>query len=590
MTPGTWQVTISAFGYTSLVQQVTIAAGSNSLPIDHLFTTPVTLNVGIQIGVGTLFACPDATPTCATVTLNRIDTGQSVSVSTADPTTHRYVFANLNPATYVVTISGEGLTQTSTQYTVPLATTKPLDVPVAVVQNTVSGIVNGPVGKNSTITAFNGVSVELGHLDSAGRFVNDKGTDGNFLILPTAANAAGIPGSYTFNNVPNGSYVARYNAGTTTPSIPVKDGYGSTVSSSFVSVTGSQSASFPTVTLDRITHSVSFVVSTTATADDVGGSTGVTLTSAADSTWTISPQPVTTTTQTPPASGSIDTWVFNAVPFGDWLLSLTLPTGHLGSLAAGTGTPSVTCTPGTSTTVAVVCTSPAASPITVPGHGSPNTGVNASYTLNEYQVGLVVLAHNLGNDPNVTPPSTVSLNVTDPASNVVYTNSTFSVSTSTPASPPGFWGHAATNYAATATTTAINWSPVGASLTPTNPSTPVALNELSTSVIVTVAFPSGTPSGVDAAIILTPPTGSGITPATTTKTVTSGGTLTATFSGLPFGVGWTATASASYIIPASTGPPAVPASTVNLSGTTSPPSFTVGTLTPPGVAVTITLA
>jgi hypothetical protein len=148
MSPGNWQVTISAFGYTSLSQVVPIVAGSNSLPINHLFTTPVTLNVGILIGPNTLFACPAATPTCATVTLNRIDTGQTVSVSTASTTTpHRYAFTNLNPATYVVTISGEGLTQTSTQYTVPLATTQPLDVPVAVVQNTVSGSVNGPMAR-----------------------------------------------------------------------------------------------------------------------------------------------------------------------------------------------------------------------------------------------------------------------------------------------------------------------------------------------------------------------------------------------------------------------------------------------------------
>ncbi|MDT4893880.1 MAG: large repetitive protein [Pseudonocardiales bacterium] len=600
-TGGSWEITVANAGYITTTQRVTINPGDNTLPDGDVFTRPVNFAVGIQIGPGQLFTCPTDTPDCATVTLTRVETGQQFTVTTgtsttnsANVTTTRYLFNSLNPATYIVTISGDGLTQTSTQYTVPLGTPQPLDVPVPVVQNSVSGIVQGPVGKIGTPTAQNNVSIELGHMDAStpAQFVTDRGTNGALLIATTATNAAGVAGAFTFSNVRNGTYIARYNQGTTTPLIAKVDGFDSAISTSFVSVGAGQSASFPTVVLPRVTRPVELTVTPTASGDDVSGATNVTLKSAADSSWVLSPLPVA-------AAGGAYTWRFETVPSGNWLISYTLPLRHLGALTPTTTAPVLGCSPNPTVTTVVACTATSANPLTVPGTATSSTVVPAAYSLNEFSVGLTVLAHRLAADPNAAIPTT-SLIVTTatnppttpPTSTSVYTDSGFTVVTATPSTPTdSFWGRTGATYAASATTGVTNWTVTNRSLTAASPSTPLDITEVGAPVSVKLTSPTGTPGSATVTVTLTPPTGSGVTgPSPNINVDATGGTTT--FSDLPFtGTGlWTVDVTGTYTVadvPAHGSTPDVPAHDETLTGQAT---FTVNSLTPPTVLVTLTVS
>ncbi|MDT4915286.1 MAG: large repetitive protein, partial [Pseudonocardiales bacterium] len=79
---GSWKVTISRSGYTSFSQEVAIASGANTLPRNHLFVTPVTAAVGIEIAPTVLFTCAAASPACAKVVLTRTDTREQFTATT----------------------------------------------------------------------------------------------------------------------------------------------------------------------------------------------------------------------------------------------------------------------------------------------------------------------------------------------------------------------------------------------------------------------------------------------------------------------------------------------------------------------------
>lgn len=546
MALGSWKISVTARGYDDYDQIVTINSGANSLDgqyRNYSFTTPVTLRVGIQISDATLYQCPAANPHCATVSLYRPGTPAIAPVDT-QAADGRYVFANLNPAVYSITISGDGVTQTTTQYTVQLGSgTTNFDVPVALIRNTISGSVQGAKGKGGDLTALNGIPVELGHLDGGGNFVTDDNTNGKPLATTTMSNA-GVPGTFVFGNVPNGSYIARYNTGAASV-----DGYFSAVVSSLASVSGGQSSTYAQITLTRVTHNVVVPITTTASDDDISAVTA-TLTSASDPTWILS------TTATPGPGAKTQTLTFLAVTYGSWQLAVSLPAGHLGHLNA-TASVALNCTAGTVTTT-VSCTTTNAAPLVVPGSsaGDPSTPVTASFTLDEYQLEFSLVATRLAADP-AGSPDPVDVKVTDSSSQVVYTNATFPVSFSSPAaSSVTFWGGGGLQYT-TKTTAPANWTPTERTLTSTAPTATILLTEQGATVTLTL---TGTSYTGNATVTLVSP-GNGIV-APAAKQVAAG--ATATFSDVPYASGWEASASATHTAPNPNPPP--PTITTPISG------------------------
>jgi hypothetical protein len=125
--PGYYTMKVASFGYatqiygapTGTTAPIKVGAGSTSHAAT-LTQTPVTFKVGINTGGGALLTCPATNPHCATVTLHHVDTNQADLTSDTQDSNHDYVFANIDPATYVITVQGAGLRTTSAQYTVPL--------------------------------------------------------------------------------------------------------------------------------------------------------------------------------------------------------------------------------------------------------------------------------------------------------------------------------------------------------------------------------------------------------------------------------------------------------------------------------------
>jgi hypothetical protein len=126
--PGYYTMKVASFGYatqtygapTGTTAPIKVGATTSTPHAATLTQTPVTFKVGINTGSGTLLACPAANPHCATVTLHHVDTNQADLTSDTQDSNHDYVFANIDPATYVITVQGTGLRTTSAQYTVPL--------------------------------------------------------------------------------------------------------------------------------------------------------------------------------------------------------------------------------------------------------------------------------------------------------------------------------------------------------------------------------------------------------------------------------------------------------------------------------------
>lgn len=576
LTPGYWQLTVQASGWQSSAspptaistQVVQIVAGLNTTST-NLLVDPVTVAVTLQTGGVTYNpGCGKPSPPasgCPTVTL--LASGSTTPINadgSANPTTGGvYRFSNMLPNTYTVFVSdASGSVQNTSLVavvTIPAAagTTQAVLVPVLLVHNSASGTVLGAQGKSGAFAALNGIPVSLGSGNSPGSFTVATDTNGAPMTTTTQT-IAGLAGSFLFNTVPNGSYAVLIND----PSSPQYDSdYQSVISPTLVSVSGGQSMTVPPVNLARATANVTVQVTTSDSTDDVSGLAFV-LTSSQDSTWTFSsPQLAAHTAGTPWS------WTFNSVPSGSWLISATLPVGHLGQLAASGSAPAVTCTAGTSTTTAVTCNSGSA---TVRVRSS---SVSAGYTLAEGQVGLNVVATALTTDSQVTPPATVSLNVGAGAS-TVYTNSAFPVSSSTPATPSAtFWGRAGTTYTATATTTAVNWTTQAKQVTlaasPSSASTvTVPLTEIGSTVTVTYSGAS-LPAGTSTTITLVSPSGAITAPAAVTAT-----TGTAKFTDVPFATGWTVKAAAS-VTSGNTTTHLTGSSTFDITATTTAVSVTL---------------
>jgi hypothetical protein len=538
---GSWRLQVSSAGWHASTSSgstethtiVIDTTNLNATDMVNMLVDPVTLQVRLTVGSTTYNpGCGTITPPsvgCPTVQL--VPVRNPIPVS-ADPTSNPnsngiYAFSGIIPLSgYWIYVSDPSATvQPTSQFVnvlLPggLGQTQDVPVPIILTRNTVSGSVSGQQGKNGQTRPLNGIPVELGTGATPATFTVRGGTDGNPLTT-TTANLAGHDGAFSFTTVPNGSYTALYND----PNAPGYDPtYTTLVSTDTVSVFGGQSGAFQPVVLPLSTANVAVALTPSAGSDDVSGTT-LTLTNTGDSTW------VLTNPQGPTTSNGTYTWTFNQVPAGNWTLTATLPSNHYGQLAAASGAPAMTCTVGSSTTP-VVCTSAALS--------VKNKNLTVGYAVNEFAVGLSVVAVPLASDPNVTPPSTAALTVTDGAGspNTVYSDSAFTVSSTAPATATAtIWGRPGTTYTATATSI-VNWPFGRQTLNATTPSTPVSLHEIGASVTVHVTLNGGALGKVSAAVSLIPPTGSGII-----APAGQNSSSDVTFTGVPFG-SWTAQADA----------------------------------------------
>jgi hypothetical protein len=548
---GTWQLEVSAPGWRASTSSGTtethtiVISSTNLNPVENvnMLVDQVALHVHLTVGTDSNGNPIDYNPPgcdtdpnpkpagCPTVVLVPV---RNQLIVPPDPGSNPnssgvYVFSNIIPLSgyTVFVIDPSATVQFTSQFVnVPLpvgvGTTQDVPVPITLTRNTVSGSVSGQQGKNGQSRLLNDIPVELGTGATPATFQTKNGTDGKPLITATGP-LAGVDGAFSFNTVPNGSYTALYNDPNASGYDPT---YATVVSSDVVTVFGSQAGSFAAVVLPLSTSNVTVALTPSDANDDISG-TALTLTNTSDSTWVLNPQGPTTNNGT-------FSWTFNQVPAGSWTVTATLATNHYGRLT--TGAPAMTCSVG-STTTPVKCTSAALN--------TKKTDQTLTYTVSEFAVGLSVVAHKLTADPNVTPPATAALTVTDGATtpNTVYSNPSFTVSTTAPTTPTQtIWGRSGTTYTATATTSVANWPFGQQDLTAAAPRTPVSLNEIGASVTVHVTLNNAAPpNNATVTVSLVPPTGSGITAPASQPTNSND---RATFDGVPFGSQWTAQATA----------------------------------------------
>lgn len=565
LTPGGgYQVTVTAFGYLTKTTAITATSGTNALPVT-LAVRPVDLPIGILVSGST------STYTAhVKINLVRTDdptTNITLTMSNANPNKifHTPGPDYLIPATYRVTVSGDNsslgssILPTVASITVPLSdigTTDQADIPVTIVQNTVTGTVTGLSGKSGT-AKLAGVQAELGTLDEGGVFTASVAANGNDLVVTSAPTT----GAILFTGIPNGTYVARINY------LSPINGYGAVTTAS-VTVGYGQTAPLPAISLPRVTRAVTVQVTTSDPTNLLSG-VGVSVTSASDSTWSFAaPTPTHT------AGSKVWTWSVGQVPFGDWTLKIPLPAGHYGAVTPSntSGGPAMTC----GTTSPITCTS---GTVAVSGDASSSSAVALNYDLDEYQPSVAVTAAALALD---TAPTTVTVKVGS-----FYTDPSFPVSTGavpTPALLP-VWVQGGQRITASVGTP--GWIDQSFAATAAAPSATIALTEVGAVVTVKLATSPAFPG--NATISLVPPAGSLGISAPATLSAGQGGSVS--FSGIPYAVGWKAHATVTYTVPAvpaDGSTPEVPAYDVTLTGDSA--AFTVNAQTIGPITITMTQA
>ena len=219
--PGYYTMRVSSFGYATHTYgapagtTAPIKVGTGSTPVTATLTqTPVTFHVGINTPSGALLACPAAKPHCATVTLHRIDTAQADLTSSTQDGSHYYDFTNIDPATYLITVSGPGLQTTSTQYTVPLGgAAAPFRMAVSAVPAATPKTA-APSGGSSPATVSMTVTTSADGDDVAAATVQlTSAANPGTVLTPnpgiSSARTDGRPGtvdSWTFTAVPAGDW------------------------------------------------------------------------------------------------------------------------------------------------------------------------------------------------------------------------------------------------------------------------------------------------------------------------------------------------------------------------------------------------
>ena len=526
LTPGDWTLSALYFGYSGGPTTVTVGSGPSTDDRRNLalHINPTTLQIGLEpsniVIVGT--PKPGQLVTTASIYLQRVDTGQLTLVTVVDPTTHLYVFPDLLPTTYNVYVFGPKIATLITQLTVPLSANPTGGVStqyltVSVSHNTATGTVDAVQGAGTAPTGLNGAWVEIGTY-SGTAFTVGTGTDGLPMSMATAA-TAGVPGTFSFSDVPDGNWAVRYNdSDTASNNLP---GYEPLAGTTIVSVNNGQAASFGTVVLTRVTHTITVSLTDTNGFPVSGLQADL---KPGDPNPTESPVPFVVVSGPTPHSATVTyAATFNSIPFGTWTVGVNgLPVDHFGVIEDSGGN-AVDDTDRVTVTV----------PDTAAGHDP-----SVPLSLDEGELDLSVVSAPLGLDP--TPagkPATVDLSI-----GTVYENKTFAVDGG--AAVP-IWVTPG-KFAVTLDSGVGNWvRGSAASITVADAATQkaglgtVTLTELGGTVVVTVVDAAKKAQAGDVVILVPPPgtTFDGTDPTKAPKTDTKG---QVTFTDVPWSPGWTA--------------------------------------------------
>jgi large repetitive protein len=354
---GLWKVSVTAFGYQPATQYLTVASGSTGYS-PTLDVRLVDVPIGIQDNNGSF-------TTHVSLAVKRVDNPAEVVAAPTVTSDNKLLFSNLVPASYQITITGDGtaagrsVIPTVVVVTVPLSDSADgteIDIPISTLKNTISGIVQGPTGASGT-KALAGITVELGTPGGTDGFTAAQDASDHDLVTTT-----GTTGAFTFTGVPNGNnYIARVNNAPTEP-----NGYRPLITSTPVSAQFEIPATMGTLLLDRVTQKVKVTLAVDD-GDNIG--TAATLVSSDD--------PPATLQLTGTATSTEITYALPEVPAGCWKLVPTLAAGHPGtvSLDAGGGSD---CT-----------TADGYFPVS----GAQSTvDASAAYTLHEHALSLTVSA------------------------------------------------------------------------------------------------------------------------------------------------------------------------------------------------------
>ncbi|MBT0993014.1 carboxypeptidase regulatory-like domain-containing protein [Cellulomonas sp. DKR-3] len=306
---GTWDVEAELEGYTQTAP-VQVAIPASSAGPDAL-TRTADVVMQAQPGSVQVFATDTAGPVdglTMTLTYRSGDvvvpaisptcTPTSAPSSTCTPTAGVYVFTALQPVTYTLNISGEGVA--------------PLVVPVTAIAGDVRQIdvsITAPgAGVQGSVTQQNadGTSVPL---DGETVRLLAQGADPD-----TATETTTVDGRYEFTRVPAGTY---------TISVETDDGLSAQRTLTL------QSGQTLVVDLVVSERTYSLTVRVTATAGDLTGA----LVSITGGSVTPAAQPVVRT------GAGVYATTFAQIPAGDWTATVSGPSGHLGTFAEDVSVP-----------------------------------------------------------------------------------------------------------------------------------------------------------------------------------------------------------------------------------------------------------
>jgi hypothetical protein len=522
---GWYVVTATAFGYHA---DVPSAAPSGALAGTAVQLTDTTADLGATV---TLSVDPVAFTvtvndqngtnvvglgnSAVTLLVNGAPVGSAATeTDSGSPVTAEYVFSAALPGSYTLQVKADGYITYTNQVNLALgAGTAAFTASITQGANLVSGSTQGvqnadpantPLAATTVCVVASSASSPTCATDAA------KGTDGSPLRRTT-----GAAGTFSFNTVPDGSYVLR------------AERYGYTATNgSAVTYLHTQASPAPvTLTLPRVTQQVTITVTASSNTDDISGASAAALASAGAAplpqNGTQSNLSILASSSTGGSVKDVLTVSTPQLPYGCWTFSFTNAPNHYGTAAMTSAPP---------TDAGLAC--PAGS-FTVPGVGS--AAVTVGYTLTEYQPSIKIKTSALPADSNV--PGTVGLTVSTGATD--YTDASFAVSSSATAIPVWIAG----SQTVTATVALPGWS-ASAPVTVTSGASTASftLTEVGGTVTVTITKAGAAlTGGSSASVTLVVPSGS------TGLSWTQSGTAkvnngAVTFSGVPYGAGWTASA------------------------------------------------